>query len=152
MRVRVFALPEVPADRPTTVRVHLCPELPDQIDEMLLCEVCGLLLGGVTPLSSSRWVVYHLCSASSQWCDPPSHTPLRLTVVCHLPLQESEWGACVEAGSSEVLELYQGAKLELSVQVVTPLPSHHPPFARFGLATRHVPLLAIPLAFPATCF
>ena len=36
--MRVFALPEVPADRPTTVRVHLCPELPDQIDEMLLCE------------------------------------------------------------------------------------------------------------------
>ena len=67
VRLHVFTLPVVPADRPTTVRVHLCPELPDQIDEMTISE-------------------------------------------------ESEWGASVTAGASEVLQLYQGARLELSMQ------------------------------------
>ena len=67
-----------------------------------------------------------------------------LTVVCPLPLQESEWGACVEAGSSEVLELYQGAKLELSVQVLTPLPLPSGAFApsRWVL-TPPLPLLSL---------
>ena len=61
VRLHVFSLPTVPADRPTTIRVHLCPELPDQIEEMLLSE-------------------------------------------------ESEWGASVTAGTSELIELYQGER------------------------------------------
>lgn len=40
VRFFVFALPEVPRDAPTTIRVHLCPELPDQVAEMRVQEEC----------------------------------------------------------------------------------------------------------------
>ena len=38
VRFFVFAMPELPRDDPSSLRIHLCPELPDQIAEMELSE------------------------------------------------------------------------------------------------------------------
>ena len=38
VRFHVFAAPVVPRDAPSTVRIHVCPELPDQIEEMTISE------------------------------------------------------------------------------------------------------------------
>ena len=65
-RVHIFAAPEVPRDVPTSVRVHICPELPDVIEEMRLSE-------------------------------------------------RGEWGLTKEAGFSDKLYLYQGAKFEIKL-------------------------------------
>ena len=64
MRFHVFALKEVPRDAPTTIRVHLCPCLPDTFEEMGLCEasewgltaevcVCG---GAMAERAASPWL------------------------------------------------------------------------------------------------
>ena len=37
-KFHVFAAPQCARDAPSTVRIHLCPELPDQIAEMELAE------------------------------------------------------------------------------------------------------------------
>lgn len=37
-RFHIFAMGELPRSKPSGVRVHLCPELPNQIEEMQLAE------------------------------------------------------------------------------------------------------------------
>ena len=32
VRIRLFTLPVTPRDAPVTVRLHMCPELPDRIE------------------------------------------------------------------------------------------------------------------------
>jgi len=40
VRAYIFALPELPRDDSSALRVHLCPETPDQVEQMRLSETC----------------------------------------------------------------------------------------------------------------
>ena len=65
VKFHVFAAPQCARDAPSTIRIHLCPELPDQLEEMVISEdsVWGLStrVGGFTEaISAFQGTYFHL--------------------------------------------------------------------------------------------
>jgi hypothetical protein len=92
VRLHIFALPKVPRDAPTTIRVHFCPELPNMIEEMHMAEDAEVSMPALSPCTPRTVVAlsYRRCARTrarlvrlcSPLADRVQRLPPRLCLLC----------------------------------------------------------------------